>query len=56
MEDMELLELRARYEVLMEMPIDLGTEFGIATWHSRCDALREDVKRKGFEYSEVART
>lgn len=50
----EFIELRARHQALMEMDLG-GTEFEIATWMSRLDALHADIKRSPWDHAAVTR-
>lgn len=50
-QELEFLGLRARYEVLMEMPIE--TEFEVAQWVTQLDALIADIKRSSYRTCEV---
>ncbi len=47
----EFLGLRARYDVLMEMPIE-GT-IAMHVWFVRLEALITDIKRSSFQIAEV---
>lgn len=51
---LDYITLRARYEVLMEMPI--GCELvDVETWTARLAALIADIKRSDSQIAEVMR-